>query len=59
MGVLEIFYRFPGDISRVSWRYLIGLLVEIFLMFHGDVSLVSLRYLICVLKIFDKCPKDI
>jgi len=43
MGDLEIIAGCPGDISWVSWKYL----------------MVVLRYLMGVLQIFDGCPADI
>jgi len=42
MGLLEIFYRCPGDISWVFFRYLMGVL----------------EILISVREIFDGCPGD-
>jgi len=50
IGVLEIFYRCPGDISSASWKYFIFVL-EMFDL--------SWRYLIGVLEIFDVCSGDI
>jgi len=43
MSFLDINDRFPGEISRVSWRYLIGVL-EIFIRCPG---------------VFEGCPGDI
>jgi len=43
MGVLEISNVCPVDIF----------------IFPGDMSLVSRRYYVGLLKIFDRCPRDI
>jgi len=51
MGVLEIFDECTGDISWVSWRYL--------LVFPGDIRWVFCRYFIGVLMILDGCYGDI
>jgi len=51
MGDWEISDQCPGDICRVSWKYLIGVL-EIF-------DRCSWRYLIGFLEIFDWRPGDI
>jgi len=44
MGVLEIFYWYPGDIWWVSWWYFFGAL-EIFYRCHGHIWWVSWTYL--------------
>jgi len=40
-GVLEIFHGCPGDVSWVSFKYLIGF-QDVFHSFPGNISYVSL-----------------
>jgi len=65
MGFLELFHRFPGDISQIPWRYFIGFF-DIYDMCQrsfdgcpGDISSLSWRYLMGLLEIFDRCSGDI
>jgi len=64
MCFLEIYERLPGDICRMSWRYLIEVL-EVFDLCPGYYLWLPWRFLISLLEIFDffleiidGCPGD-